>query len=367
MDSPAKRFSEDYPRLTGLVLREDEGVVENDFSEMAEDTLQRIWHSETFDHSNLGTVDGVSVEVLSPGFWNPGPGPDFMAAEISFEGSGPVVGNVEVELVPSGWRAHGHFDDSAYDDVILLVVLRGNLPIKAPPHTSACVPIPVLALDRRLTGENPLSVPRVSTKFASRVPPSPGLCSKEIEELGPESLDRLLDTAGDWRMRIKAARFQDISTDWGVEEALYRHVLRYLGGQAWGELFNLVARRLPLDLLRRIRNGGSEHGVLRIQAALMGAAGQMPGSSSGVEVGARPYLSMARHLWEEVQNEMHDPWTPLVEKGTSPTRPANSPLRRLAAAGHIIDRLLDGRFLDFFTSPYTQRNSVKKAEALFSV
>ncbi len=87
-----------------------------------EHEIQRIWAEQDFDSSGLKTVDGKKIEVFSPGWWNQGQGPDFEAARLSI-GDDFFYGSVEVHLQSSGWKAHGHNRNPAYDQVILHVVL----------------------------------------------------------------------------------------------------------------------------------------------------------------------------------------------------------------------------------------------------
>ena len=87
-----------------------------------EHEIQRIWTEQDFDSRGLKTVDGKKIEVFSPGWWNQGQGPDFEAARLSI-GDDFFYGSVEVHLQSSGWKAHGHNRNPAYNQVILHVVL----------------------------------------------------------------------------------------------------------------------------------------------------------------------------------------------------------------------------------------------------
>ena len=87
-----------------------------------EKLLQKIWSRQEFRERDLKTVDGRSVNVVLPGKWNGLGGPDFLGAHLKIGGQ-VVVGDVEVHLYESDWVAHRHADDSAYDNVVLHVVL----------------------------------------------------------------------------------------------------------------------------------------------------------------------------------------------------------------------------------------------------
>ena len=79
-----------------------------------EHEIQRIWAEQDFDSIGLKTVDGKKIEVFSPGWWNQGQGPDFEAARLSI-GDDFFYGYVEVHLQSSGWKAHIHNMNPAYD------------------------------------------------------------------------------------------------------------------------------------------------------------------------------------------------------------------------------------------------------------
>jgi hypothetical protein len=71
-------------------------------------------------------VDGRMFKVLNHGDYNAyESGPDFLNAKIEIDGL-VWVGNVELHLKSKDWYSHKHQNDSAYDNVILHVVLEDN-------------------------------------------------------------------------------------------------------------------------------------------------------------------------------------------------------------------------------------------------
>lgn len=88
---------------------------------MQEDLLHYLWRYQKFDHSNLKTIQGDSIELLSPGFINEGVGPDFSHAKIRMD-SLLWTGPVELHVNASAWYLHRHQNDAKYDGVILHVV-----------------------------------------------------------------------------------------------------------------------------------------------------------------------------------------------------------------------------------------------------
>jgi len=84
--------------------------------------LQKIWQQGDFDAGVAETADGRKLKVLHPGKWNHLGGPDFAGAGLVIDGRN-VTGDVELHLYAKDWAAHGHATDSAYDNVVLHVVL----------------------------------------------------------------------------------------------------------------------------------------------------------------------------------------------------------------------------------------------------
>src|SRR5204863_4174994 len=98
-----------------------------------------------FRREGLLTEDATPLRIEFPGFRCGEGGPDFRGARV-WLGSEPRCGDVELHLMPSGWRAHGHHRDGAYASVILHVVLRRD-PFSEPPRD-----LPLLVLEPYLHG-----------------------------------------------------------------------------------------------------------------------------------------------------------------------------------------------------------------------
>src|SRR5213593_2227855 len=86
--------------------------------------LERLIHciwSEQLFRKTL-SVEGKSLNISSPGWWNLEAGPDFRNAEI-FMGGVRFCGDVEIHLNSEDWYHHRHHQDPRYNNVILHVVL----------------------------------------------------------------------------------------------------------------------------------------------------------------------------------------------------------------------------------------------------
>jgi hypothetical protein len=88
---------------------------------IGERAIQRLWASGEVRGPMLAS-SGASVEIVHPGDWNRGAGPDFLGAELRVDGR-RQRGDVEIHLRSADWRGHGHDRDPRYDGVILHAVL----------------------------------------------------------------------------------------------------------------------------------------------------------------------------------------------------------------------------------------------------
>ena len=90
-----------------LLLREDT-------ESPPERLLQVIWQHQRLLRDQLSTLDGQQLRVLHPGFHNLEGGPDFRQAIIQMGEGPPRQGDVELDLRASGWHAHGHDRNPAF-------------------------------------------------------------------------------------------------------------------------------------------------------------------------------------------------------------------------------------------------------------
>jgi hypothetical protein len=87
-----------------------------------EERLQKLWIQSLWKKEFL-SLEGETIQVLSPGTLNRHEGPDFIDALIFF-GSSMREGDVEIHYSNKDWYRHGHHRDPAYDRVILHVIFN---------------------------------------------------------------------------------------------------------------------------------------------------------------------------------------------------------------------------------------------------
>jgi hypothetical protein len=282
--------------------------------------LQLIWFHQRLQREELMTVDGRSVRVLHPGFWNREAGPDFRGAVVRFNGESPKSGDVEVDLHSTGWRAHRHAGNPNFQNVLLHVVWHSEKPTDLPTlplrdHLDA----PLDELMLWLGGEE-------ASGFPSALE---GQCRGPLQNLTPQKLCELLRQAALVRLRSKGARFQARARRVGWEQALWEGLLRALGYKhnAW-----------PMQHLGELRPvlcpAGENPGILALQARLLGASGLLPGQLAGRPAGTDRYLRQLWDLWWRERESLSDVSLPPSIWRFAGIRPGNHPHRRLALAAH---------------------------------
>lgn len=248
---------------------------------MQEDFLHYLWRTRRFDHRDLKTTLGQSLQIQHPGEYNTNAGPDFFNARISIDDT-LWAGNVEMHLMSSEWLTHRHHQDPAYDSVILHVVFRENQPVTLPDGRR----LPCLELDGRIPEGLAATYRKLETaqswipcEFAFRDAP---------EVIKSQWFDRLLIERLEERTNSLSGTLQRCGQHW--EEALYQTIASCFGLKINVQPFEALSRTLPLSILHRHRNH-----PLQLEALLFGQAGFLSGTlrDEWPQLLQREYLHMA--------------------------------------------------------------------------
>ena len=221
----------------------------------------------------LRLEDGRSLNVVFPGVPGGGSGPDFVGAILD-AGGDLLRGDVEVHLLASGWRAHGHHEDPAYGAVVLHVVGVNDADAPLTAHRCGRL-IPVLVAPPQAAGFPPPFTPPCAVAVRAGLMPGP-------------ALDRL----GLRRLRIKANRAAPVVSAHGPGQALYALLLETLGGPGNREAFASLARTLPLGHLLESADEPRPSRALVFAAHLKGRAAGLTLRRAGL----RPMASPGRRL-----------------------------------------------------------------------
>lgn len=283
-----------------------------------EKLLQAVWHHQRLCRDRLRLLDGRSVRILHPGFWNYEAGPDFRGAVVQIDDGPPLTGDVEIDLHSSNWHGHGHDHNPNFQNVALHVVWEGD----------ARNPAPVLELKRFLDAPLDDLAVWLGGDLAQSFPEAlAGQCAAPLRELPRARLTTLLDQAALVRFQRKAADLQARARQCGWEQTLWEALLRALGYkqnvwpmQRLGELRPRLAAKKIFPL----------HG----QARLLGVSGLLPDELTRAQKNTDDYLRRVWDYWWRERDEFRDCQLPRALWRFNGLRPANHPQRRLALAAH---------------------------------
>lgn len=222
-----------------------------------EKLLHYVWKHKLFPLNSLRTTAGEDIEVIDPGMYNMGQGPDFFNAKVRVSGT-LWAGSVEIHLKSSDWFRHGHDTDPSYNNTILHVVENADCEIKTEDGKYPAqfeLPIPpqlILHYEELLRTED---YPR---------------CHKLIPFLSPIQvhgwMDALLAERLTERSDLFLQRVKDTNGDW--EQATFATLSRNFGFGLNGDAFEYWAKRIPLQSVAKHRDN-----LFQIEAIFLGMAG----------------------------------------------------------------------------------------------
>lgn len=280
---------------------------------MTERLLQYIWQFQCFNAKQLQTTEGELLQVIQPGMLNTNQGPDFTGARIKLNGT-VWAGSIELHILSSGWKNHGHSTDSHYRNVILHVVWKEDavLPLSFPTlvlHDK----VPKVLLHRY----------RQLMKTGSFIP-----CEKIIS--GVNSItwlawkERLLVERLQAKTGVIAACLEENNNHW--EETLWWMLAKNFGAKINSAAFEIMARSIPMGILAKHKNQ-----VQQLEALFFGQAGLLN------ETFNEAYPKMLQREYRFLNKKYRLPVTD-VQPAFLRMRPSNFPTLRLAQLAVLVNQ-----------------------------
>ncbi len=340
-------FSDAYLKFTHLYnqlqVREEDNSIR-----VPEKVIRCIWNDQLFCTPSLKTREGQNLEIIYPGYWNFGKGPDFTSATIKVNGK-VYEGDVELHVYATDWNAHGYSRNPDFDNVILHVYMwQGRGKVHRPQGKQKDLPFRFEIKDYLTKGILELNGELDFENYPVLNHCNFGLCHQPLAELSQEKLTQLLNAAGEARVFTKMERFHDSIIIEGYEQTFYRGVAEALGYPENKQPFQVLADTLPLSELTSLvpAKASKNEKVLHYQALLFGISGLMD-KDAEKKAGFRKLLP----IWKAYRERV--PGSPLTKKDWCfrAIRPANYPYRRIAGLAHLIVRHeKTGMFADFMGS-----------------
>jgi len=347
MNTDEHPFTDLYSKFTQLYTRTQ--VEEETEERIPEKVIRCVWNDQLIETETLKTTDGRPLEIIFPGYWNFGSGPDFKSAAIRVDGT-LHEGDVELHVYGCDWKSHGHSDNHEYDDVILHVFMwksRSRKPIqKESPSKTTNLSRPhiyelelknslkqgILQLNEQLDFDSYPLLNQFNT----------GLCHRPLDQLSQKKFTELLKVAGDARIQTKMDRFHDRIITKGYEQTFYEGVAEAMGYPSNKQPFRTLAEKVPLEEIRQLvpEKSSYEYKVKLIQALMFGVSrlidfADLPKCSSPKD---RAYFLELQKIWSRHQKKFADRLMGRKEWKFGKMRPTNFPYRRIAALSHLIAR-----------------------------
>ena len=144
----------------------------------------------------------------------------------------------------------------------------------------------------------------------------------------------MLAAAGEARFRQKALLFQNeillFARNGQAGQALFQGMMRALGYSRNTRPFEELARRTPISYIE------STESLLQTQALLLGTAGLLPSQRSLRGYSPEEEISDLELAWRSAQTSVST--MSYADWGLSHIYPNNSPVRRIIAQSHVLDR-----------------------------
>jgi hypothetical protein len=282
--------------------------------------MQARWFAGDFG-KHFVTPAGDKIDIAQFGTWNREAGPDFRDAAIQVNGSEPIRGCIEIDLVDRNWETHGHATNPAFEETVLHVFIDKS-DREFFTRTKSNRNVPQVRID-------PAVLPEA---FSANIPLArPGRCQAPLKDLPEERVRSVLDAAAQFRLGKKAARIQNKIDNHGRDEALFQELATALGYKQNKLPFTLLAQRLPLKLLRR--------NLEDAESMLFGVAGFL--EAPDLDVYAKSTREYVRSLWDHWwphRDGLQRLILPAKVWKISGTRPSNHPQRRLAALSILVQK-----------------------------
>ena len=272
----------------------------------------------------LPSSEDEPVSVIYPGRTNGDNGPDFRDAVIVNK-SHLTKGDVEVHVKSSDWYSHEHHTDAEYNNVILHVVMWHDC--NSATLLQSGKPAPVLCLAKALRHQAYL--------LPYQLP-----CSQILDHVDRQTLEKLLNTAGEERFKQKAMHFRvqhSALRALSAGQVLFRGMMRALGYAKNTKPFEDLADRMPLNSIE------SREGLALKQALLLGTAGLLPYQRRQGKFAREKEVQELEQIWQstgkQVKTMRESDWN------LSHIYPNNSPVRRIVAQSYLLERYCEGKLL----------------------
>lgn len=295
--------------------------------------LCAAWHGGLT--RSLIDMSGRSINVVFPGQWSHGFGPDFSNAMIDIPGIGLLTGEVELHHSASDWIDHGHHLDPRYANVILHVVSRSDLDETRSVNNSV-IPMALLSIPDEMLFRIDARLPDIWSELGGDV------CAESLVEAHPEIVRTTLHQLGDRRLDERVTRIEGDLQIEPARDLLTRLLFDALGySENRDSMQHLAASLNRLDWSHRLASTPAARRLVESQALVFGLAGYLPFSPGDAHLaGLSPADTGAiENLWQQIGPNLAEEPISATAWVRARTRPANNPATRLSLASRLLAEL----------------------------
>ncbi|MBN2011176.1 DUF2851 family protein [candidate division KSB1 bacterium] len=336
-----------------------------DRSPLPEKVIFQLWEDRYFDSKHLLTKTGHPVQIISTGQCNSDAGPDFKNITIRVNDV-LLQGDLEIHRQDSDWYQHAHHHDSAYNNVIMHLVI-GAPTLTEPILRLNQTPVPVeVYIDipdselQELLHENSL-----------QQTPTETWCT--LQEHSIDDRLKIIEFAGQIRIQQKAERFLEGREHASWNQLLYIGIMDALGYSKNQTAFRKLANLLPFEAISRYVHESPNESLLLLQALFFGIAGLLPSQDPRLFIqdsADTQYIDRLEQAWIDIKR-LHGV-TPMRKEEWQffRLRPTNFPSRRLVGASLLLMKFVEHGILETLLTvagdpSKKPRDSIKACEQLF--
>lgn len=306
--------------------------------------LRAVWHDQLIKGDHLVTASGKRVEVIEPGRWNNGRGPDFLSGRFRIAGE-IVEGDVELHINSPDWRGHGHHQDFEYNTVVLHVCLRAGDDRPYDEHQNGA------RLERVVL--EPILDPDLDTlrrtinldDYPYARPEDRGICHSLFLQQPEDKIRAFFETAGRLRIEEKIARFAAQRVHASVPQLAYQSLMVSQGYKSSKTLYFLLSKRAPVaELMDHAGDLAAADRADQMLAILLHVA-QLTGPpptpdmlDAEADAESRAFRDRLNTLWRSTRVYFGDRLIPPTKRWMAGMRPPSFPGRRLAAVALLLAR-----------------------------
>jgi hypothetical protein len=294
--------------------------------------LHYLWKEKKFSLVPLRADNNLNLEIITPGWYNRGWGPDFKDGRILI-GDDELFGDIEIHIDEDAWDKHGHNLDDAYNRVVLHVYLnKANYEVR----NKLGQPLPSLDLNR----------PGFSEFWKKHIPPTkisikelPGVCGLYLGQTNYQKVRNIIFQASEQRLLSKSESFAghfSSSSLTELENQLFASICRSTGYSAFSNDFYKIAHLYPYSELRKFFRKTHRECKSEILSRWFGYLGIL-GIYRPEEIASdlRREWSAMKQLWQQNTHSHNS----IAVQVKTPSRPLNNPVRRLTGLYYHLEKI----------------------------